>query len=297
MSVKSTIKLQDTGSIVGEGSRLEKYWKGRGFESFYLKYRSGIKLPVQFQTVDSVDKVIKIFKLNEIGFGNWVTQEDRFNYMSALTIALYDINKICQFKNTNVGLNGMVSVSFGARGKGKALAHFEPGTFIINVTRYHDGDASKINRFIYTGGAGSMAHEYGHSLDYYFGLFVAKDEKEASLSGGHSLDITGTPTTNKLRLDMNNLLDSIIWDKKKNDMTPYTKRLHKSFTTDYWFRRNEIFARAFEKYVQVKLQRNGINNRFLLNSKYSTMAYLTDAETIAILPLFDKLMADMAANL
>lgn len=296
MSVKTTIKLQDTGTIIGEGSRLEKYWKSRGFENFYLKYRTGMKLPAQFQTVDSVDKVIAMFKLNAIGFGNWVTQEDRFNYMSALTIALYDINKVCQFKNTNVGLNGVVSLSFGARGKGKALAHFEPGTFVINITRYHDGDATKENRFVYTGGAGSMAHEYGHALDYYAGLFIVPALGEASLSGGRSVDMTGEASTLKLRIEMNNLLDTMIWDKKKNDVTPFYKRLKNSFTTSYWFQRNELFARGFEKYVQIKLQKNGIVNKFLLNTKYSTKAYLTDAETMALLPLFDKLMISIAAG-
>lgn len=297
MSVKTTIKLQDTGVIIGDGSRLEKYWKNRGFENFYLKYRTGLKLPIQYQTVESVDNVIGMFKLNAIGFGNWVTQEDRFNYISALTIGLYDLNKICQFKNANIGLNGLVSVSFGARGKGKALAHFEPGTFVINITRYHDGDFLKEDRFVYTGGAGSMAHEYGHALDYYFALFVATDQSQTSLSGGRTTEFVGIETTNKLRMEMNNLLAAIMWDTKRNDVTAYYKRLQKSFNGEYWFRRNEIFARAFEKYVQIKLQKNGIKNKFLLHVKYSGMAYLTDAETITLLPLFDKLMATMAASL
>jgi hypothetical protein len=42
-------------------------------------------------------------------------------------------------------------MAFGARGKARALAHYEPANKVINMTKY--------------GGAGSLAHEWGHALD------------------------------------------------------------------------------------------------------------------------------------
>jgi len=293
----TTIKLQDTGSLIGSESRLEKYWEEKGFENFYTKFRKGMKLPLQFQTIDSVDKLIKLFHLNEVGFGNWVTQEDRFNYISALTIALYDINKVCRFKDNNIGLYNLVSFSFGARGSGGALAHFEPHTFIINVTRYIDTDWDKENRFVYTGGAGSVAHEYGHALDYYFGMYKEPIKDIAALSGGRSVRTRWDIEPGTLRREMNALLTAIIWQTPYKKTTDYYERLEKNFDGDYMFRRNEIFARAFEKYIQYKLGKIGIVNKFLNSTKYDNRAYLSDNEMTKLLPLFDKLVSSMASKL
>ncbi len=293
----TTFKIQDTGSLIGDRSRLEKYWSDKGFKKFYTSFRKGLTLPLEVQTVDSVDKLIKLFKLNEIGFGNWVTQEDRFNYICALNIALYDINKICKFPNSNVGLNGSISFSFGARGTGSALAHFEPWSFIINITRYHDNGFNKNNRFVYTGGAGSVAHEYGHALDYFFGLRFEPLKDIAALSGGRTVRTRWEIEPGTLRKEMNALLTAIIWETPYKKLSNYYERLEKNFEGDYMFRRNEIFARAFERYIQFKLAKIGIVNKFLSESKYDNRAYLNDAEMAKVLPLFDKLISSMANKL
>lgn len=293
----TTIKLQDTSPIIGSNSRLENYWKQNGFEKFYVRFRSGMKLPLTYQTVDSVDKLVKLFKLNAVGFGNWVTQEDRFNYISALTIALYDIDKVCRFKN-NIGLNGTVSFSFGARGKGAALAHFEPNTFIVNVTRYIDNsNTDKERRFLLTGGAGSVAHEFGHALDYYFGTFRDKITGVPAISGGNTIRTRYDVGGGAIRLKMNKLIDAICWRTPYKESSQYYKRLEANFSGDYMFRRNEIFARAFEKYIQVKLRKLGIVNKFLNETKYAADSYLTDAEIQKVIPLFDDLMAEMRSRL
>lgn len=287
-----TSKLQDTNPIIGSNSRLELYWQKNGYEKFYKKFRGGLSLPKNFKTIQDTQELIKRYHLHAIGFGNWVTQEDRFNYICALTIALYDINKVLQF-NQNTGLNGTVSFSFGARGAGGALAHFEPHTFIINVTRYVDDTSiEKEYRFIYTGGAGSVAHEYGHALDYYFGYF--KSRNTLALSGGSSVSrkpLSGEKS--KLVYAMDDLLDAIIWKKPYAELSAYYQRLQKNFTGDYIFRRNEIFARAFEKYIQYKLSRMGIKNKFLNEPKYLLSAYPSDGEMLRILPQFDNLISLM----
>lgn len=288
----TTIKLQDTSSKIGTRSRLEIYWFRNGFEKFYLRYRKGIKLPAQYQTMDSIEKMQRMYKLDAIGFGNWVTQEDRFNYMSALNIGLYDIDKVLKFKG-NIGLHNTISFSFGARGQGGALAHFEPSTFIINVTRYIDADMDKEYRFVYTGGAGSVAHEYGHALDYYFGIFRESITNVASLSGGNSVATKWSIAPTPIRKAMTELLQAIIWNEPYKKLSNYYHRLEKNFGGDYMFRRNEIFARAFEKYIQYKLQKLGITNKFLNDTKYEPSAYLTTAELEKVLPLFDALIYKM----
>lgn len=48
-----------------------------------------------------------------------------------------------------------LAIAFGSRGKGNALAHYEPSRAVINLTKMK--------------GAGSLAHEFGHALDDMLG--------------------------------------------------------------------------------------------------------------------------------
>ena len=49
----------------------------------------------------------------------------------------------------------MLAVAFGSRGKANALAHFESGRYVFNLSRLK--------------GAGSLAHEWFHALDNFVG--------------------------------------------------------------------------------------------------------------------------------
>lgn len=51
-----------------------------------------------------------------------------------------------------------LAIAFGARGKGAALAHYEPARVVINLTKMR--------------GAGSLAHEWGHAFDDNLGTLL-----------------------------------------------------------------------------------------------------------------------------
>ena len=51
-----------------------------------------------------------------------------------------------------------LAIAFGARGRSGALAHYEPGRQVINLTKMK--------------GAGSLAHEWGHALDHSLGTML-----------------------------------------------------------------------------------------------------------------------------
>lgn len=196
----------------------------------------------------------------------------------------YDLlNKVVGFNNY-VGL-GYLSVSFGARGNGSALAHYEPTTKIINITRYRDGDQSKVNRFINTGGMGSFAHEYGHFLDYVGGELLEPSINNFSLTGGRSIDKSPLKCYEgqNLRIITNEILSKIIWEVPNKKLSAYYQRMvtyltKKNVTTDYYYRRNELFARWFEAWVNYRLQKLGIRNRLLTDTKYTPNIYPTEAE-------------------
>lgn len=69
-----------------------------------------------------------------------------------------------------------LAIAFGARGKGNALAHYEPSRAVINLTKMK--------------GAGSLAHEFGHALDDMLGLRAGLRGQNTFLSD----NITGRMT-------------------------------------------------------------------------------------------------------
>lgn len=91
-------------------------------------------------------------------FGNWVGQgadaKSRQGMLNDAYDALLDLSDILGIPSRAISLNGTLGLSFGARGSGRAAAHFEPSNLVINLTK--------------TRGAGSLAHEWFHALDNYF---------------------------------------------------------------------------------------------------------------------------------
>ncbi len=284
-------KLVDEGDVPTNRSRADEYWSERTkviFTPTNKKIRVGFPIPKSYLYTDE-DFLMRHYQLRSIEFGNWLSQQDRRNYLAALGLALFDLHKLLGFSPANISLKGKITVAFGARGRGAALAHFEHNTFAINITRYErpEKGSTKGKEFDRTslltasGGMGSFAHEYGHALDYYAGTFIEKHPARA-VSGGASIrtrpdkafisksGVTGI---------MERILDKIIWEKKGRH-TPYYLKIAKAVKNgagegDYYLRRNEIFARAFEVYIHYKMQKKKYKNIFLAETKYQSVFYLS----------------------
>lgn len=297
------IKITDTLYPEG-GSRMEKWWTLQGFTDIYKQFRKGKLDPKLIKQLEDISKVHEFFHLKGYQFGNWVTNEDRYNYLSALAVCLYDLNKVLKFKGNNLGLDKHLAVAFGARGMRSALAHYEPWSDIINITRYKDvsafiGNPSKAIRFVNTGGAGAFAHEYGHFLDYFFGARVETHNQFYALSNGRSTNPVKIPyNTGKypMRSLMEAILEKAYWSSNKQNESNFVQRIKDSSTgsyREYFLRRNEIFARLFEQYIAYKLKELDIKNLFLTQTKYNALQYMKPTEFKAVLPLFDKLIMAM----
>ncbi|WMX17095.1 MULTISPECIES: LPD1 domain-containing protein [unclassified Aureispira] len=285
-----------------DGSNLERWWKFQGFEAIYKEFRKGA-VNDDLKRIKDIREVSKVFHLKGYQFGNWVTHEDRFNYLAALTVCLYDLNRVLQFKGNNIGLDKHLGIAFGARGKRGALAHYEPGTNIINLTRYKEAHRfkdpyDKAKRFVISGGVGSFAHEYGHFLDYFFGSRV-ETHRAFSLTNGDSTDFKRI-TYDAKKYPMRHLVESILekayWAPNKKEHSVYANRIKgasKGLLQKYFLQRNEIFARLFEQYISHKLKSLKIQNVFLTKTKYNKAQYMTPTEMKAVIPLFDKLLVQM----
>ena len=89
--------------------------------------------------------------LTNVQYGNWMDEKSREVHTQHCQDAFSDLADILGVSTTDLSLSGRLSIGFGARGKGKANAHYEPSAKIINLTKF--------------AGGGSLAHEWGHFLD------------------------------------------------------------------------------------------------------------------------------------
>lgn len=301
-------KVVDHGKVAPRG-KSDIYWKRQGIEVVFKpndpKVRSGMKIPETYD-YSNIRFIENYYKLSGIEFGNWLSQQDRINYLSGLGLALFDLHKVLKFNPEQISIKGKISVAFGARGRGKAVAHFEPGTFAINLTRYsrpkklksRPVDFNRVDLILADGGVGSFAHEYGHALDYYGGLYIEKGDT-FTLSGDDNTDIRPNEALmkkNSLRGLMEKLIYKICW-KAPHTRSNYYTRLVNATNRKYYFQRNEIFARAFEAYIHFKLEKSKFKNTFLTASKYPTTVYMTTKEVAAIEKEFDALMNALRKHL
>ena len=101
------------------------------------------------------DDLLQTFGFRGGEFGNWTNEADRQQSLNQAFDAMHDLARILNVPPQALSLNGELGLAFGARGSGRAAAHYEPSRVVINLTR--------------TYGAGALAHEWAHALDDYLG--------------------------------------------------------------------------------------------------------------------------------
>ena len=99
--------------------------------------------------------LVDTFGFRGINFGNWTKQQERQEFLNLTYDSLLDMSEILGIPPRAIGLEGKLGLAFGAQGRSGAAGHFIPEYNEINLTRKN--------------GAGSLAHEWWHALDYYFG--------------------------------------------------------------------------------------------------------------------------------
>lgn len=95
------------------------------------------------------------FKIRGGEFGNWMNEKDAQASLDMAYEAFHDFAAALGIPPSGVSLGGRLSIAFGARGIGKAAAHYEPAREVINLTKMK--------------GAGSLGHELFHAMDGIFG--------------------------------------------------------------------------------------------------------------------------------
>lgn len=196
-------------------------------------------------------------------FGNWMTELDRQASLDMGYDAFMDLSKALEIEPIGISINKNLSIAFGARGSGAAMAHYEPLRRVINLTK--------------TKGAGSLAHEYGHAIDYIMSDVINSDLKPLS----------STYLNKEINIAFKEVKKAITYQNGK-----YTKyyensvlfdKFHSKDSQGYWSSDIELFARAFACYVKDVLKQKGIRNDYLCGHADSAVDII-DGVTIKAFP-------------
>lgn len=165
-------------------------------------------------------------------FGNYTTSKDRLGSINMAYDAFEDLYEAIGISHKDISLGDELAIAFGARGRGNAMAHYEPLRNVINMTKKR--------------GAGSLAHEWAHAMDAYLG-------KALNLHGF----MTESANSEKVPESAKELVQAF---KEQNGKETEFYSASKSFDdgykkagNGYWSSMPEMFARAFACYVRDKI--------------------------------------------
>ena len=234
-------EIEAKAAKVDEARRNFKYFTANG-ERVGTDYRHGEDV--------SADQFREQFGFRGVQFGNWTNQRDRQEAINQAFDAFMDLSRLLGVSPRALSLNGELGIAFGARGSGKALAHYEPKEVVINLTK--------------TSGAGSLAHEWWHALDNYFA-------RRGNVAMGMVTESKGISMRDELRQAFNTLIDHLY-------KSPYNQR-SKQRGSSYWGTPIEETARMFEQWVNDQLAERGEKSPFLtdvdpyIEERYAQMNY------------------------
>jgi hypothetical protein len=175
-------------------------------------YRDGVDV--------TPERFMEVFAPYGVQFGNW--QRDRAACLNQAHDALRDLAGFLGLAPEAIAFGGLLGLAFGARGKGKAAAHYEPLARVINLTK--------------TNGAGCLAHEWFHAWDH-----------NACATAG----LPGLTKTAALEKAVRNLPREYKVRSKEADRTR---------TKKYWSEPCELLARAFERWVRDTVENDYLAN-------------------------------------
>ena len=244
-----------------------KGWKpqlnlGGGRERVGEDYRGGSDI--------GAEKFKDMFGFRGVEFGNYVSQKERQRYLNEAYDALLDMASLLGVSPRALSLGGQLGFAIGSRGGGNNAAHYEPELNVINLTKTH--------------GAGSLAHEWWHALDYFFNQRDGQRRRPAtSNTAAESFDPI-------VRREMADAFVRLMDEIRDSDYYKRSVRLDRRLDKNYFATDTELGARAFQDYVQRKLTEQGQVNDFLStftpeaqwNGEAETYPYPIDSEVDAI---------------
>ena len=230
----------------------------------------------------ATDEIIKGLGFRGLQYGNSVTDDERAHHVQKAAEALVDLADAIGLPDRAIGLNGTLGLAIGARGRGGAVAHYEPDLKVINLTRKN--------------GVGSLSHEWGHALDNYVSGGAGFLSQFRSRSGSRE-------AVNAMSA-LQSAWSNSGYTKQVYDTLRAIKKAGGMLSESYWLSSEEMFARSFEAYVSLKLAKAGRANTYLTrefdeagmrkgndSERAGDGLWPTRQQAEAMEPMFDALMA------
>ena len=221
-------EIEAKAAEVDEARRNFKYFVGNG-KRVGKDYRNGEDV--------TAEQFREQFGFRGVQFGNWTNQRDRQEAVNQAFDAFMDLSRILGVSPKALSLGGELGIAFGARGGGKASAHYEPSHVVINLTK--------------TKGVGALAHEWWHALDNYFA-------RQGNVAMGYVTASKSIEMRDELRQAFNTLIGHL-------EKSSYNER-SKQRGASYWGTPIEETARMFEQWVNGQLSQRGEKSPFLTDA-------------------------------
>lgn len=310
---KDIIEGKSLNAAFGKESKTPER-KGFVPESLYGKFakRTGGKdlTDITSNANKAVDHLVDEYGLRGVQWGNSVTDAERKHHAGRVVEAIADLADVTGLHPKDISLDGKLGLAIGARGHGRASAHYEPGNKVINLTR--------------NSGVGALAHEWGHAFDHLLGGLNIKNGRGDYFS--QSIENRGSHTvTSPSGQSFNVAQDLADYYRKKgytveeiprDELTqsmeswakaakPFRDRVEKvvgklaregripDSQREYYTSTIECFARAFEVHVRKQLEKQGRENTYLSglsDPSGEESVWPTDAEAEAMAEAFSGLM-------
>lgn len=216
---------------------------GKALERPSIQKVNRINVESKNATKTTGNDILNNFGFKGGEFGNWVKQSERQEFLNYAQNAFTDLAEALDIDQTSLGQNGEMNIAFGARGRGNlggqaAVAHFEPGKRVINMTRLK--------------GAGSLAHEYGHSIDNWLSRISGYSE-----TGMASTNPRNPNLSEKMKNAIKNVGDAMQYNisknkteiDKKNQIYEKGRKEHLEY---YLKSLDNIFSGKATKYKRIK---------------------------------------------
>lgn len=310
---KDIIEGKSLNAAFGKESKTPER-KGFVPESLYGKFakRTGGKdlTDITSNANKAVDHLVDEYGLRGVQWGNSVTDAERKHHAGRVVEAIADLADVTGLHPKDISLDGKLGLAIGARGHGRASAHYEPGNKVINLTR--------------NSGVGALAHEWGHAFDHLLGGLNIKNGRGDYFS--QAIENRGSHTvTSPSGQSFNVAQDLADYYRKKgytveeiprDELTqsmeswakaakPFRDRVEKvvgklaregripDSQREYYTSTIECFARSFEVHVRKQLEKQGRENTYLSglsDPSGEESVWPTDAEAEAMAEAFSGLM-------
>ncbi len=257
------IKIIDSTTHIGAA---ERHLILRPDFKRFLRNKYGVD---HFKLLDPI-VICKKYKLKGFVFGNYVTQEERYYFLFKVSKQLELLAKI---KGSNDLGGGVLTIGFGADGRPKANAHYNPEGQFINLNRGRKSDYKNVLK-----GESSFVHEYGHFLDFIQGrsdLTTNVNFASQTIDAGQHLLGVGTIKASKKPATKRFVALTQIATNNKKYMDGLKGYKNANYLKLPW----EIFARMFETTITRMSQTQYKDyEKYLDPGRYKSNYYLSTKE-------------------